>query len=195
MKQYVYVMKSKSGLVKVGVSKDPNTRRANLENSGGIPVPIVKTFGPYNLAKKVEMAAHRLLSEHRKAGEWFGCHENDAIRSINAVLSGFADLTDEECAKQDAKESQMAQDFFQKFALGPTRPDGVLADMFALCEKYADDLRALRDEHAEACELLDWYGENLQQTLFIADKAMKKIISLEDQIKKLQQMQPSILPN
>lgn len=103
MKQYVYVMRSGTGLCKVGVTKDIEKRRAVLERGSGFAVVVVHIFGPFNSAKRLEASAHQSLAQHRRSGEWFDCPAEHAVQAIAGLLKAFVDKPDptaEELAKQ-----------------------------------------------------------------------------------------------
>jgi hypothetical protein len=81
----VYVMRSENGLVKIGRSRNPEKRRKALQATSGFPVELIHHW-PSEAPSTVERAAHLLLSEHRKAGEWFDVSVEDAVAAIeNAV--------------------------------------------------------------------------------------------------------------
>lgn len=93
--QYVYVMKSTSGLVKIGVSKNVLSRLKTLEASSGLGITLVKTFGPLRRAIGLERASHALLSSKREYGEWFSVNAEEAISVISSIGEEYADLPSE----------------------------------------------------------------------------------------------------
>lgn len=77
----VYVMKNELGLVKIGKSKNPLSRRRALRLASGLSVEIERVF-EFNNAHAVEQAAHILLAAHRRSGEWFDVSVEDAIEAV-----------------------------------------------------------------------------------------------------------------
>lgn len=82
MKAQVYVMRGPDAL-KIGFSKDPETRLAALRPDGAIEVlSAVEVLD----ARAVEAAAHSLLVEKRKSGEWFFVTLEEATEAITAAI-------------------------------------------------------------------------------------------------------------
>ena len=71
MLSYLYIVKSKHGLIKVGRSKCPKRRIKEIAKATGTPV--VKQFlSPLCLnANKIEHYLHKHFAEYRQQGEWF----------------------------------------------------------------------------------------------------------------------------
>ena len=69
----VYVMTNDIGLTKVGISKNPTCRQAQLKNSSGMGVYIrwVSEKLERSMARDIERKAHYLLRDNRMQGEWF----------------------------------------------------------------------------------------------------------------------------
>lgn len=88
--QYVYVMQSASGLVKIGVSKNVSARLKSLQASSGLAIKLVTTFGPLSRAIALERAAHALLADKREHGEWFSVTANEAVETIRLVEPKFS---------------------------------------------------------------------------------------------------------
>lgn len=89
----VYVMESDLGLVKLGISNNPSARLRTIRSSSGVPVQLVHSSSARPDARAVEAAAHKLLSEKRRAGEWFDVSPDEAIEAIaQAVKIVEADL-------------------------------------------------------------------------------------------------------
>ena len=69
--KYVYLIKSEeSGLYKIGVSKNPNTRLKQLQTGNGDKLKLLEKFQTDH-AFKVESAMKNTYSYLRKNGEWF----------------------------------------------------------------------------------------------------------------------------
>ena len=73
---WVYVMAvdgPDEDLVKVGISKQPEWRKLELQKQRGLPLSIIHTVGPFlrPFALEVERRAHKRLSFLRERGEWF----------------------------------------------------------------------------------------------------------------------------
>ena len=90
-RQFLYVMVSESGLCKVGIARDVESRRATLEAMSGYRLTVVRTFGPFHAAGRLERLIHRSLGAHRKVGEWFACTAQIAVEQIEAARALFGD--------------------------------------------------------------------------------------------------------
>lgn len=73
--QQVYLMKSKEGNYKVGISKSPADRRKSLQTAAGTPIELVAAWRVMDKATLVEAHIHRKFKFARLLGEWFdGLH-------------------------------------------------------------------------------------------------------------------------
>jgi len=71
--QSVYIMVNELGLVKVGISKNPEQRKGMLARVSGVPVSLYSTYRirlPMT-ASVVEARIHKKLDSCRTVGEWF----------------------------------------------------------------------------------------------------------------------------
>lgn len=83
----VYLAGAHSGpVLKIGVSHDPHARMRELwvTGYGGRPYLIETGEAPY--AYYAEQAAHALLAESRREGEWFQVTEERARRAVRAAI-------------------------------------------------------------------------------------------------------------
>ncbi|WGK83188.1 GIY-YIG nuclease family protein [Vibrio aestuarianus] len=81
-------MSNELGLYKVGVSKDPLKRRAQLQNTSGFKVELLKVIDTGNTpARNIEQTVHKRLAAHRKKGEWFNCTYSEVITNIGLKQS------------------------------------------------------------------------------------------------------------
>lgn len=185
VKQFVYVMKSISGLVKIGVSARPDVRRAALETGSGFSVSIVETFGPFNRATAIESAAHDSLSSRRQCGEWFDCEASAATDAVRRAIDGFVDAPDGDPAKEQAAIEELAK----WAASGIVRPVEQFADAAqeVLCryENLSGRYVELTDQFVEACELVEFYSDHAKHAVFIAQKSMDQIKRLEGELSAL----------
>lgn len=70
--QRLYLMENAAQLNKIGISKNPTTRRRQLELASGMPIRIVKCWATLDAtAHAVEQALHRQYARRRLQGEWF----------------------------------------------------------------------------------------------------------------------------
>lgn len=181
MKQYIYVMKSESGLVKIGVSINPDVRRSAIETGNGFHVAIVKLFGPFNGATKVECSAHGLLRDSRVRGEWFACSVEAAINAVNSALASFVEPDD------DSGMSDQAMNEIAKFMAQSTLSPAINAQEFAqqVLDRYAESIKSysnLTDQFMESIELIDFYGAELKKQIEINERLLNRIRDLESQI-------------
>lgn len=81
--QKIYVITG-AGLTKIGIAKNPERRRRQLERCSASPLALAYT-ADVNNAREVEKAAHALLSAVRHHGEWFDVQLEEAIQAITAA--------------------------------------------------------------------------------------------------------------
>ncbi len=97
--KYIYLIKSESGLTKIGMSNNPKRRLRQIKLSG-YDAHIVSLFMPEPQidlsANYLEKILHKFFKEKRKFGEWFNLDEND-IFYINEALEDILTYTDFEC--------------------------------------------------------------------------------------------------
>ncbi len=67
----VYVIASSVGLVKLGISANPDQRKRQLELSSGLSLRVHHETPLMPLAADIEKIAHSMLAECRREGEWF----------------------------------------------------------------------------------------------------------------------------
>lgn len=80
--QCVYVIEGSHGAIKIGISSDPEKRRATLQT--GAPHHLFLAFAIYagDAAFDVEQEAHAILDAHRMPGEWFAVSKELAIATV-----------------------------------------------------------------------------------------------------------------
>lgn len=83
----LYVMRDGAGLVKLGISVDPERRRSQL----GASLELVHETDLVDRAEHIEALAHRLLALHGRhvKGEWFEATIDDALDAINLAIKQF----------------------------------------------------------------------------------------------------------
>lgn len=88
----VYVMVSDQlGITKIGIASDPEVRRRMLQDASGIKLRLVHASEQRVDARAVEAAAHKLLHEKRKTGEWFDVTLEDAVAAIQEAADAVDD--------------------------------------------------------------------------------------------------------
>jgi len=83
---YVYFIRSETGEVKIGVSKDPKKRLSSLQAGNPVTLEILttrKSNRPYELESKL----HSILSDLRVSGEWFDLGNKTPEECLNEVLT------------------------------------------------------------------------------------------------------------
>lgn len=86
--QVLYLMKNSFGLYKIGISRQPDNRRIQIQNASGVDVELIRTFRTTAPAPYMERKLHRRLDNKRCNGEWFhfeNCEE--AVKAIEALLT------------------------------------------------------------------------------------------------------------
>ena len=80
---YLYIVKAKGGLTKIGISTCPKRRIAEIAKATGTPV--VKQFiSPACLnAREIEHHLHQHFAEYRQEGEWFAIDFKTVVNEAN----------------------------------------------------------------------------------------------------------------
>lgn len=82
----VYVIGSSENPVKIGIADRVTRRLAELQTGCPDQLIVHHTFKvPFDLAQKIEAAAHEELKEHRRLGEWFNIHKDDAAAVVERL--------------------------------------------------------------------------------------------------------------
>src|SRR5258708_39461574 len=68
---FVYVIEGQAGHHKIGVSRDPIQRLAELQTGSPFPLSFAYIGVTPGTGYNIEGRAHELLDDHRKEGEWF----------------------------------------------------------------------------------------------------------------------------
>ena len=82
--QSVYIMVNELGLIKVGISKNPEKRKGQIARVSGVPVSLHSTY-KVRLPMKayaVEARIHKKLDSCRTVGEWF----DESIEFVKDVV-------------------------------------------------------------------------------------------------------------
>lgn len=83
---FLYVLES-GGRVKIGIAKDVEERRINLEFGCPFPVATIcqRRFSSRTLARRAERFLHSKFDDCRTHGEWFQMSPEDAAKAVNDV--------------------------------------------------------------------------------------------------------------
>ena len=68
--QKLYLMKNSFGLIKIGISKDPETRANTLRLASGVAIDVLEIYECKD-AYELEQYLHTVFKESRLEGEWF----------------------------------------------------------------------------------------------------------------------------
>jgi hypothetical protein len=82
---FVYVISGEHGMVKVGVSTDPNTRIADLQTGSPFRLQFELIGMTTGQGYDIESLAHEMLDKHRAEGEWFAVPAAMAIAAVHAA--------------------------------------------------------------------------------------------------------------
>jgi|SRR5579872_1282593 len=112
---YVYFMKrSSDGAVKIGVSKDPESRCADLQTGNSSKLKVIAKF-PFDSRAKAfdwEKYLHRKFRRHRLQGEWFRYGAIQQIRDIVQSDKRWQSLmTSTHLSEADRDSLQWARNF------------------------------------------------------------------------------------
>ena len=83
--KHVYVLDA-GDLVKVGISKSPESRSKNISNAGGREIINQYVTGAITNAREVEREVHAALRECRRMGEWFDCTFRTAVELVRTTV-------------------------------------------------------------------------------------------------------------
>lgn len=99
---HVYVVASKDGAVKVGVSSFPKCRLRQVKYEGYRSCYLYHVTAPHPKARRIETITHELLSAFRLRGEWFNVQPDIAAKAVyqaiemveSGILSPFGGNTE-----------------------------------------------------------------------------------------------------
>jgi hypothetical protein len=86
---FVYVIEDGNGRVKIGTSKDPVRRLAQLRSTSVAPLSFAYIGVTPSEGYDIESATHRALAGHRVGGEWFNVRADEAVAAIAGAAFGF----------------------------------------------------------------------------------------------------------
>lgn len=84
--KHVYGMQRADGAVKIGISVDPHTRKITVGREVRQPVDVSFSIPLRSDARKVEVAAHKLLREKHETGEWFLVSVEEAMNAVSQAV-------------------------------------------------------------------------------------------------------------
>lgn len=85
--RFIYVIGSKTGPNKIGISNDVAKRLIYIRSASGQPHCIMHQRAvPADLAKKIERRAHWLGLDKRLNGEWFGLTSDEAAAIVDRAV-------------------------------------------------------------------------------------------------------------
>jgi len=91
MKQHLYMMSEPSeDLTKIGVSKNPQKRRATIRSESGPVELIYRTNRAFDSALQLERVLHKQLADQRIQGEWFNLSVRDRA-TVARVADSFSE--------------------------------------------------------------------------------------------------------
>jgi hypothetical protein len=82
---FIYVIRDDRGLLKIGVSNNPNARLVQLKTASAVPLTIAYAGALRCDGFAIEGAVHETLSRYRAQGEWFDCPMDLAVAAIGAA--------------------------------------------------------------------------------------------------------------
>lgn len=85
----VYVIRSESGLVKIGIAARPYVRFCTLRTSSSVPIFLEYTArcSEASFAANIETSTHKILHQHRTNGEWFAVSVKAAIDALHQMAA------------------------------------------------------------------------------------------------------------
>lgn len=115
----VYVLENENGLVKVGTSINPSSRKSTIESVSGYKINRhFETQCCWN-SYEIESLVHKTLGDKRKQGEWFNCTFEEAESAITAIFAISA-ITEHNAPEPDYK---WIEQIIGEFYVKPFVPD------------------------------------------------------------------------
>jgi Meiotically up-regulated gene 113 len=84
-----YVIAGNHGLVKIGMSTNPEARLATLQTGSPHKLRLAYVLATNIDAAQIEGEVHRILDKNRCAGEWFDVTPQRAEEVVNSVCDSF----------------------------------------------------------------------------------------------------------
>ena len=88
-RQFVYLIKSESGLFKIGISADPRARLSSIISSSGFGAELIAFYKTKELAATVEKKLHKLFSKYRVRGEWFDFPDTYTLEKFETICDKY----------------------------------------------------------------------------------------------------------
>lgn len=88
-RQFVYLMKSESGLFKIGISTNPRGRLSAIISSSGMNVELLAFYKTELPAREVEGKLHKLFAAYRARGEWFDFPDTYSLEKFETLCERF----------------------------------------------------------------------------------------------------------
>jgi hypothetical protein len=82
MNQSIYVIRSESGPVKVGISSQPRLRLSEFRISSPVPLHLDYIIEVEGDAHVLEQRTHAILATRRMCGEWFNVESHTAVAAV-----------------------------------------------------------------------------------------------------------------
>jgi hypothetical protein len=84
---FVYVFRDGHGMVKIGISKNPEKRAKDLNNAGSSGVMEILFTEHVGDARFVEAAAHVALNKYHHYGEWYRVDADIAVGAVKEAIA------------------------------------------------------------------------------------------------------------
>lgn len=78
----VYIVKSKRGLLKIGMTTTPRKRIRTIETSTGLTLENIFISSPCTNYRQIEKLMHAKFDRHRQEGEWFKCGFDQVVAAL-----------------------------------------------------------------------------------------------------------------
>lgn len=88
-RQYVYLIKSESGLFKIGISTNPRARLSAIISSSGMGAELLAFYKTELPARDIEKKLHKLFETYRVRGEWFDFPDTYSLERFETLCERF----------------------------------------------------------------------------------------------------------
>lgn len=120
MRKKIYVISSAAGVIKIGVSCDPESRLKQLQIANNEDLSLEYQTAFCDNADEIEKICHVTLSRDHVNGEWFSCDKNYAISTLKETFSTVSINMNKDMDEYAALGENDIEEFYSCFSDMPT---------------------------------------------------------------------------
>lgn len=88
-RQFVYLIKSETGLFKIGISTNPRSRLSSIISSSGMNAELIAFYATEDDARDVEKKLHKLFEKYRVRGGWFDFPDTYSLEKFETLCDRY----------------------------------------------------------------------------------------------------------